>query len=197
MKYTILLLLSMLSFTSFANTETAESNSPPLITINAMVDIKGIEESAAEGADAMHKMANSLELIAQNSNLTPEQQQNIHQTIENINNLVDVSSTSIQSLPTFLKQSKDILSKSTTQFFNDLTFKIILLLLAVVLALAIVIACFYWFILRPLQTTLLQATTNISAMAKAIESSALSLETTNQNHNDILKILSNEKNNKS
>lgn len=197
MKYTILLLLSMLSFTSFANTETAESNSPPLITINAMVDIKGIEESAAEGANAMHKMANSLELIAQNRNLTPEQQQNIHQTIENINNLVDVSSTSIQSLPTFLKQSKDTLSKSTTQFFNDLTFKIILLLLAVVLALAIVIACFYWFILRPLQTTLLQATTNISAMAKAIESSALSLETTNQNHNDILKILSNEKNNKS
>lgn len=187
----------MLSFTSFANTETAESNSPPLITINAMVDIKGIEESAAEGANAMHKMANSLELIAQNRNLTPEQQQNIHQTIENINNLVDVSSTSIQSLPTFLKQSKDTLSKSTTQFFNDLTFKIILLLLAVVLALAIVIACFYWFILRPLQTTLLQATTNISAMAKAIESSALSLETTNQNHNDILKILSNEKNNKS
>ena len=197
MKYAILLLLSMLSSVSFANTEISESNSPPLITINAMVDIKGIEESAAEGANAMHKMANSLELIAQNRNLTPEQQQNIHQTIENINNLVDVSSTSIQSLPTFLKQSKDTLSKSTTQFFNDLTFKIILLLLAVVLALAIVIACFYWFILRPLQTTLLQATTNISAMAKAIESSALSLETTNQNHNDILKILSNEKNNKS
>lgn len=197
MKYAILLLLSMLSSVSFANTEISESNSPPLITINAMVDIKGIEQSAEEGAKAMHKMASSLELIAQNRNLTPEQQQNIHTTIKNINNLVDVSSNSLQSLPTFLKESKETLSTTSTQFFDDLTFKVILLLAIVVLALVAIIVCFYCFILRPLQNTLLQATTNISTMAKAIENSALSLEMTNKNHDHILQLLSQEKDNQS
>lgn len=162
-----------------------------------MVDIKGIEQSAEQGAQAMQRMANSLELIAQNRNLTPEQQQNIHKTIENINNLVDMSSNSLQSLPTFLKESKETLSTASTQFFDDLTFKVILLLAIVVLALVAIIACFYWFILRPLQNTLLQATTNISTMAKAIENSALSLEMTNKNHDNILQLLGQEKDNQS
>ena len=142
-------------------------------------------------------MANSLELIAKNRNLTPEQQEHIYQTIENINNLVDISSNSLRTLPTFLKQSKETLSESSSQFFDDLTFKVILLLSLVVLALVAIIACFYWFILRPLQNTLLQATTNISTMAKAIENSALSLEMTNKNHDNILHLLSQEKDNQS
>lgn len=195
MKYTLLLLLTLFTSVSLANSE--EKITQPLISINAMVDIKGIEQSAEQGAQAMQRMANSLELIAQNRNLTPEQQQNIHKTIENINNLVDVSSDSLQSLPTFLKESKETLSTTSTQFFDDLTFKVILLLAIVVLALVAIIACFYWFILRPLQNTLLQATTNISTMAKAIENSALSLEMTNKNHDNILQLLSREKDNQS
>jgi HAMP domain-containing protein len=195
MKYTLLLLLTLFTSISLANSE--EKITQPLISINAMVDIKGIEQSAEQGAQAMQRMANSLELIAQNRNLTPEQQQNIHKTIENINNLVDVSSDSLQSLPTFLKESKETLSTTSTQFFDDLTFKVILLLAIVVLALVAIIAGFYWFILRPLQNTLLQATTNISTMAKAIENSALSLEMTNKNHDNILQLLSQEKDNQS
>ena len=196
MKYSLLFLIAMFTSASFANTE-EPIITQPLVTINAMIDIKGIEQSAEQGAQAMLKMADSLELIAQNRNLTPEQQQNIHKTIENINNLVDVSSDSLQSLPTFLKESKETLSTTSTQFFDDLTFKVILLLAIVVLALVAIIACFYWFILRPLQNTLLQATTNISTMAKAIENSALSLEMTNKNHDNILQLLSQEKDNQS
>ncbi|OCH21196.1 hypothetical protein [Aliivibrio logei] len=195
MKYTLLLLLTMFASVSFANTE--EQITQPLVSINATVDIKGLEQSAEQGAQAMRKMANSLELIAKNRNLTPEQQEHIYQTIENINNLVDISSNSLRTLPTFLKQSKETLSESSSQFFDDLTFKVILLLSLVVLALVAIIACFYWFILRPLQNTLLQATTNISTMAKAIENSALSLEMTNKNHDNILHLLSQEKDNQS
>ncbi|MBB1313740.1 MULTISPECIES: hypothetical protein [Aliivibrio] len=195
MKYTLLLLLTMFASVSFANTE--EQITQPLVSINATVDIKGLEQSAEQGAQAMQKMANSLELIAKNRNLTPEQQEHIYQTIENINNLVDISSNSLRTLPTFLKQSKETLSESSSQFFDDLTFKVILLLSLVVLALVAIIACFYWFILRPLQNTLLQATTNISTMAKAIENSALSLEMTNKNHDNILHLLSQEKDNQS
>ncbi|AZL87087.1 hypothetical protein EIJ81_22920 [Aliivibrio salmonicida] len=195
MKYTLLLLLTMFASVSFANTE--EQITQPLVSINATVDIKGLEQSAEQGAQAMQKMANSLELIAKNRNLTPEQQEHIYQTIENINNLVDISSNSLRTLPTFLKQSKETLSESSSQFFDDLTFKVILLLSLVVLALVTIIACFYWFILRPLQNTLLQATTNISTMAKAIENSALSLEMTNKNHDNILQLLSQEKDNQS
>lgn len=196
MKYSLLFLIAMFTSASFANTE-EPIITQPLVTINAMIDIKGIEQSAEQGAQAMLKMADSLELIAQNRKLTPEQQQNIHKTIENINTLVDVSSNSLQSLPTFLKESKETLSTTSTQFFDDLTFKVILLLAIVVLALVAIIACFYWFILRPLQNTLLQATTNISTMAKAIENSALSLEMTNKNHDNILQLLSQEKDNQS
>ena len=195
MKYTLLLLLTMFASVSFANTE--EQITQPLVSINATVDIKGLEQSAEQGAQAMQKMANSLELIAKNRNLTPEQQEHIYQTIENINNLVDISSNSLRTLPTFLKQSKETLSESSSQFFDDLTFKVILFLSLVVLALVAIIACFYWFILRPLQNTLLQATTNISTMAKAIENSALSLEMTNKYHDSILHLLSQEKDNQS
>ena len=53
MKYTLLLLLTMFASVSFANTE--EQITQPLVSINATVDIKGLEQSAEQGAQAMQK----------------------------------------------------------------------------------------------------------------------------------------------
>jgi F0F1-type ATP synthase membrane subunit b/b' len=55
----------------------------------------------------------------------------------------------------------------------------------IVLLLAIVV--FYYFVLRPIQSTLLEATANIKDMAKAMENTSKSLEISNQVHQDLLK----------
>jgi 4-amino-4-deoxy-L-arabinose transferase-like glycosyltransferase len=59
---------------------------------------------------------------------------------------------------------------------------------AIIVVLVVALASFYWFVLRPLQNTVLKAVGNISGMAKAMENTSKSLEIVNQTHQEIVKL---------
>ena len=115
-------------------------------------------------------------------------------TIENINELTEMSKESLVALPGALEQSQNSIANSTAAFVYDVRFNVLLLLGVVVIAIVLALIAAYWFILRPMQGTILLATRNVSKMASAIQKTADALETTTDNQKVITQRLENKDN---
>ncbi|MCG9627855.1 hypothetical protein L1D34_23765 [Vibrio mediterranei] len=165
---------------------TAETTEPseidePLVNIKMMLDLKGIEQSIERSAVAIDNLATSLTLLSKNESLNEEQRQVLVDTMDNINELTEMSKQSLIALPGALEQSQNSIASSTKKFAYDVRFNVLLLLALLVLAIVLALIAAYWLILRPMQGTIIHATRNVSKMASAIHQTAESLETTTAN----------------
>jgi hypothetical protein len=175
--------------TTFAATEdTAATAQPsddeieqPLVNINMMLDLDGIEQSINRSSVAIDNLATSLTLLSKNESLNEEQRQVLVDTMDNINELTEMSKSSLAALPGALEQSQDSIANSTEKFAYDVRFNVLLLLALLVLSIVLALVAAYWLLLRPMQGTILHATRNVSKMATAIHKTAESLETTTEN----------------
>ncbi|MCF4172245.1 hypothetical protein [Vibrio sp. McD22-P3] len=165
---------------------TAETTEPseleePLVNIKMMLDLKGIEQSIERSAVAIDNLATSLTLLSKNESLNEEQRQVLVDTMDNINELTEMSKQSLIALPGALEQSQNSIANSTKKFAYDVRFNVLLLLALLVFAIVLALIAAYWLILRPMQGTIIHATRNVSKMASAIHQTAESLETTTAN----------------
>jgi ABC-type transporter Mla subunit MlaD len=165
---------------------TAEATEPseldePLVNIKMMLDLKGIEQSIDRSAVAIDNLATSLTLLSKNESLNEEQRQVLVDTMDNINELTEMSKQSLIALPGALEQSQNSIANSTKKFAYDVRFNVLLLLALLVFAIVLALIAAYWLILRPMQGTIIHATRNVSKMASAIHQTAESLETTTAN----------------
>ncbi|OIN26861.1 hypothetical protein [Vibrio barjaei] len=165
---------------------TAEATEPseldePLVNIKMMLDLKGIEQSIDRSAVAIDNLATSLTLLSKNESLNEEQRQVLVDTMDNINELTEMSKQSLIALPGALEQSQNSIANSTKKFAYDVRFNVLLLLALLVFAIVLALIAAYWLILRPMQGTIIHATQNVSKMASAIHQTAESLETTTAN----------------
>ncbi|MGF1697259.1 hypothetical protein L4C54_16445 [Vibrio lamellibrachiae] len=155
------------------------------IQVNISLDLQGIEESIDMTSQSLNSLAESLNAIAESPDLTPTQQENIESTINNVNQLIDVSTRSLEQLPVAFSQSKQVVGDKTQRFLDDVKFKLILILSVMVLALLAIIGCIYWLLLRPLQSTVLSATHNVSQMAQALQVTAKAVEVCTEKQHEI------------
>lgn len=178
-----LILLSPLQSVFAATAETTEPSEidEPLVNIKMMLDLKGIEQSIERSAVAIDNLATSLTLLSKNESLNEEQRQVLVDTMDNINELTEMSKQSLIALPGALEQSQNSIANSTKKFAYDVRFNVLLLLALLVLAIVLALIAAYWLILRPMQGTIIHATRNVSKMASAIHQTAESLETTTAN----------------
>lgn len=153
----------------------------PLVNINMMLDLKGIEQSINSSSIAIDNLATSLTLLSNNQSLNEEQRQVLVDTMDNINELTEMSKSSLAALPGALEQSQNSIANSTKKFAYDVRFNVLLLLALLVLSIVLALIAAYWLLLRPMQGTILHATRNVSKMASAIHKTAESLETTTAN----------------
>lgn len=186
----LLTLATLLPFTTtFAATEdTGASAQPsddeveqPLVNISMMLDLDGIEQSINRSSVAIDNLATSLTLLSKNESLNKEQRQVLVDTMDNINELTEMSKSSLAALPGALEQSQNSIANSTKKFAYDVRFNVLLLLALLVLSIVLALIAAYWLLLRPMQGTILHATRNVSKMASAIHKTAESLETTTEN----------------
>ncbi|MFM2665338.1 hypothetical protein AAFX24_10835 [Vibrio mediterranei] len=166
-----------------ATSETTEPSEleEPLVNIKMMLDLKGIEQSIERSAVAIDNLAISLTLLSKNESLNEEQRQVLVDTMDNINELTEMSKQSLIALPGALEQSQNSIANSTKKFAYDVRFNVLLLLALLVFAIVLALIAAYWLILRPMQGTIIHATRNVSKMASAIHQTAESLETTTAN----------------
>lgn len=153
----------------------------PLVNISMMLDLDGIEQSINRSSVAIDNLATSLTLLSQNESLNEEQRQVLVDTMDNINELTEMSKSSLAALPGALEQSQNSIANSTKKFAYDVRFNVLLLLALLVLSIVLALVAAYWLLLRPMQGTILHATRNVSKMASAIHKTAESLETTTEN----------------
>ena len=194
MKGTLLILciiVSAVSFSSAAET-TPNTERAPFIQLDIKVDTQGIEQAIQQTNHEMEQVAAALHKIAENKELTPEQAALISTTTENINHLAISSSEVVDALPDAISKTRESLATNAQLFLSDLETKILILLGIVVAALVALIACLYWFIVKPMQGTIVSATTNVANMAKTIQATAASLEESNKTHVKILSKLEQE-----
>lgn len=186
----LLTLATLLPFTTtFAATEdtgaTAQPSDDeveqPLVNISMMLDLDGIEQSINRSSVAIDNLATSLTLLSKNESLNEEQRQVLVDTMDNINELTEMSKSSLAALPGALEQSQNSIANSTKKFAYDVRFNVLLLLALLVLSIVLALVAAYWLLLRPMQGTILHATRNVSKMASAIHKTAESLETTTEN----------------
>jgi len=182
----------------WAATETAtEKNNQAfpdsLIQLNIQVDTIGIEHAIANANQSMREIVAVLKQVGNNKELSPVQLQLIASTVDNINQLTTASNKAVKNLPSAIEYAKQAVVNNSQLFLDDLKFDILMLLASVVIALAILIACLYGFIIKPLQNTIVAATTNVINIAKTIESTSKSLERSNKTHEQILRKLEQDK----
>lgn len=165
-----------------------EPQQRPLVQVNVSFEMDAINESLRTTSESINEISDSFRLIAEGGQLDLEKQQQLVQIMENVDHLVEATRTSVDALPVLVNRSRDALAAQVMEFLGDLKFWSITILVGLCLALIIAIICFYYFVLRPMQRTLLEVTGNISNMAKAMENTSKSLEISNQTQRELLKL---------
>lgn len=185
----IVLVLSMLATSSWAEESIGEeADRPPLVTVNMSVNMESIDESLRGISESFADIAESLDQLARDGRLEPEQAQQVENIVDNVDYLVTATRHSVDALPAAVQRSREALGAHAEQMVGDIKFWFLVAVAAFIVVLTMALAGFYWFVLRPLQRTVLEAVRNISGMAKAMETTSKSLEIINQTHQEIVKL---------
>ena len=151
MKIWMTLGLALISLNAFGQ-QPPESDSA-FIDVNVTLELDGIEKSIDQTRTSLDNIAGALDGIAHSDNLTEQQKQTLSETISNLNQLVSISRDSVASFPAAIQHSQQVVSEKSQRFFDDLQFKIVLIVALVGVILIAVIGAVYWLLLRPLQST--------------------------------------------
>ena len=181
----------MVSCFAFAENklETEPQIRGPFIELDVVVDTAGIEEAILITNQSMEQVIDALDRISENQELTPEQAEVISLTSGNINQLAMSSTEVVEALPEAITKAKESVVANTQVFLSDLKMNILIMLILIVVALVVVIACLYWFVIRPMQSTIMSATSNVASMANSIQLTAISLEESTKTHAKLLEVL--------
>ena len=183
------LVLSMLATSSWAEERIGEeADQTPLVTVNMSVNMDSIDDSLRGISESFTQIAESLDQLAKGERLEPEQTQQLESIITNVDYLVTATRDSVEALPVAVQRSREALGANVEQIVGDIKFWFFVAVAAIIVVLVIALASFYWFVLRPLQSTVLEAVGNISGMARARENTSKSLEIINQTHQEIVKL---------
>lgn len=186
----LLLLLTAITFSLPTIAQPASThNTEPLLQFEMKVETDGIENALLEINSSIKQMTTSLDEVAKNQNLTSEQSELINRAINNIDYFTVQTTELIDTLPTSLEKTQQRFSNATQLFYRDLKFNIIVILVVVLVCIALLLVVLYWFIIRPMQSAIVTATTNVANMATTIQLTAQSLEKSNQTHIKILQHL--------
>ncbi|MEZ9589621.1 GTP-binding protein [Vibrio breoganii] len=181
----VALVLAFSAFTSLA--EEAMTKKPqPLINVDMTLDLDGMEQYAEQATQSLESISDSLQAIVDNPNLSDDQKQALDKTINSVNQLTLSTTQTLRGLPDALEQSRVAFKQTSQTLMDDLQFKLIVVLCAIVLVIVLALVAIYLLILKPMQQTLVRATGNISSMAQSIQITAEALKVSTEKQQQIM-----------
>ncbi|OED94006.1 hypothetical protein [Vibrio breoganii] len=181
----VALVLAFSAFTSLA--EEAMTKQPqPLINVDMTLDLDGMEQYAEQATQSLESISDSLQAIVDNPNLSDDQKQALDKTINSVNQLTLSTTQTLRGLPGALEQSRVAFKQTSQTLMDDLQFKLIVVLCAIVLVIVLALVAIYLLILKPMQQTLVRATGNISSMAQSIQITAEALKVSTEKQQQIM-----------
>ena len=181
MKNLSLILLLILFNSPVVATSSEEEDEPrPLVQVHVSVDMDAVNASLAATSESIGEISDSFRLMAETGQLDPDQQQQLTEIMQNLDQLLDATSASLDALPSLVQRSRDALVAQGDEFFSEFKFWTITFIVVLLATVIITVFGLYHFALRPLRESLTETAGNISDMVKALESTSKSLETNNQ-----------------
>lgn len=160
----------------------------PLVQVDVSLQLTAIEHSVDQISRSFAQMATSLEQVAASGELTAPQQEEMDRIMRNLDHVVDTTRRSVDALPAVVQRTRETVQTNADQWLADLRFWFFVVAGVIALVLVIVLAAFYGFTVRPLQHTVLRAVGDISGMARAMATTAETLEVINRTHREVLRL---------
>ncbi|WP_408693396.1 GTP-binding protein [Vibrio fortis] len=170
------LLIPLLLMPLSLHAEETQAPPPALMNVDMTLDLDGMEKYAKEASQSLQVISESLQSIVNNPNLSEDQQQALNETIASINQLSASTTQSLNHLPEVFEHSRKTFQQTSQTLLDDIQSKILIALIAIVGVIILALIAIYLLILKPMQHTLVQATSNISAMAQSIQITAEALK---------------------
>ncbi|PKF63129.1 hypothetical protein CW745_06850 [Psychromonas sp. psych-6C06] len=169
-----LLLLILLSNLSIAM---ATENQPAtLVDINIGIEMQKFEQSAQNIEHSITLASQALQEMAKNPNLNEAQQDKIIASFERMDALANRFQTSIETIPSTIKQSTPPVTGAINNLFSNIQLTIIIALVALLLLILGALVVVYYWVLKPSTAMLLQTTEKIDSIAAALQTTALIVE---------------------
>lgn len=164
----------------------AFANESPYISVNIGVEISGLEQAATQAAEGLSLIGESLDRLADNPDLTPEQNRQVQSALSRIDNLGASLNQTVEQLPRSIERGFEPVV-ATTRTLSKQARQI--LIIACVILILIIIAAFaavYYFVLAPATRSIVETTTLLNKLANTLESTALIAEKAGQQNREVL-----------
>ena len=160
----------------------ASSADTPYVSMNVGVEISGMQQAAEQAAQGLVLIGESLDEIAKNHELSPEQRKRIEQSLKHVDQLGQSLNATLERIPGTLERSIAPLVTAGQNLGNEIRLIAILLSVLLLLILLAALAAFYYFVLAPATRAIVETTGLLNDLAQTLETTARIVETSsNQN----------------
>lgn len=156
--------------------ELTEPQDSAYVRINVGIETAGLTLAADRMILATQELAKSIRLLAENPNMSAEQQQLLGQTLLKVGEISTSVNHTLAELP---KTMQEVVDRNREPVFslvegvgNQVTTTLAILGLLLILLLAVVLGLVYQFILKPIQSAMVTTSNNLSVLSQSLQHTA-------------------------
>ena len=191
----LILLLGITLNPAFAQAASSTDDTPigaearadtPYVNMNVGIEVSGLQQAAEQAAHGLVLIGESLEEIANNQELSPEQRVRVEEALKSVDRMGQNLNASLDKLPVTVERSIAPMVTAGKDLGDEI--KLIMILLAVLLILIILAAllAIYYFVLAPATRAIVQTTGLLNDLASTLETTARIVESSSNQNIQIL-----------
>ena len=162
----------------------------PHVTLNFGVEISGLEQAAGQAAQGLILIGDSLDKIASNHELTPEQHELVQQALARVEELGQTFNQTVEQLPGTVEKSIAPMVDAGKDFTAQIRLIVIITAIGLVLIILVMLVAVYHFVLAPATHSISETVSLLNRLAKTLESTAKIVDKSSEQNQRVLEELS-------
>jgi hypothetical protein len=154
--------------------------------MNIGVEISGLEQAAEQAAQGLVLIGESLDKIASNHDLTPEQHELVQQALARVDELIQNLNLTVGQLPGTVEKSIAPMVNAGKDFTAQIRLIVILTAIGLVIIILITLVAVYHFVLAPVTHSISETAGLLNKLAKTLESTAKIVDKSSQQNQRVL-----------
>jgi hypothetical protein len=175
---------------------TEASSESSFINLKIGVELNALEKSAQQSADSISDISQSFKEMLDNPDLSDQQQRQIEASFKSVNNLALSFKNTIDKLPNTIEQTTPQIITVIDNVFQEIKITVIVVLVVIILILILALFAIYYLVLSPAKNMLVITTDRLNNMATALQTTAELVESSNKQHQEIIKSMQQMQDNK-
>lgn len=162
----------------------------PHVTLNFGVEISGLEQAAGQAAQGLILIGDSLDKIASNHELTPEQHELVQQALARVEELGQTFNQTVEQLPGTVEKSIAPMVSAGKDFTAQIRLIVIITAIGLVLIVLATLVAIYHLVLAPATHSISETVGQLNRLAKTLESTAKIVDKSSEQNQRVLEELS-------